>query len=312
MALRQWMVTHEWMVKPTPQTEWIERRGVLVWIAEVFTSLGAGLYLVSLFFDNWWGMLISWIIIMFLKVPLHIIYFGKPLRFWRTLIPITDSWKTSWFTRGINFTIYFGSIVFIQLVVTYLAVNVFPGTAWGTWDIVLRVFGGIFAFLVGIYSGFIMSYCKSVPFWNSAMLPLILIFAGVADGFALMLAVGMSDTSVDIMAIEFGSRILLTVNAVLITAYLWNATYTLKTAKYSALLILKGNLAVPFWVGVIALGIIIPLAISVSSLFAGEASAPLLIAAVVSHTIGAVALKYVLLKAGVHNPILPVTTSTYH
>ena len=312
MALRQWMATHEWMVKPTPQTEWIERRGVLVWIAEVFTSLGAGLYLVSLFYNNWWGMAAAWIIIMFLKVPLHIIYFGKPLRFWRTLIPITDSWKTSWFTRGINFTIYFGSIVFIQLVVTYLAVNTFPGTAWGTWDIVLRVFGGILAFLVGIYSGFIMSYCKSVPFWNSAMLPLILIFAGVADGFALMLVVGMSDTSVDMMAIEFGSRILLTVNVVLIAAYLWNATYTLKTAKYSALLLLKGNLAVPFWVGVIALGIIIPLAISVSSLFAGEASAPLLIAAVVSHTIGAVALKYVLLKAGVHNPMLPVTTSTYH
>ncbi|GAI11625.1 unnamed protein product [marine sediment metagenome] len=50
MAIRQWMITHEWMVKPTPQTEWIERRGILVWIAEVFTALGAGLYLVSLIF----------------------------------------------------------------------------------------------------------------------------------------------------------------------------------------------------------------------------------------------------------------------
>ena len=80
MALRQWMVTHEWMVKPTAQTEWIERRGVLVWIAEVFTSLGAGFYLVSLFFGNWWGMAAGWVIIMFLKIPLHLIYFGKPLQ----------------------------------------------------------------------------------------------------------------------------------------------------------------------------------------------------------------------------------------
>ena len=24
---RQWMVTHEWMVKPMPQTEWIEAKG---------------------------------------------------------------------------------------------------------------------------------------------------------------------------------------------------------------------------------------------------------------------------------------------
>ena len=312
MALRQWMVTHEWMVKPTPQTEWIERRGRLVWFAEVFTSLGAGLYLVSLFYNNWWGMAVAWFIIMFLKIPLHLIYFGKPLRFWRTIIPFNNAWKTSWFTRGINFNVYFGTIVFFQLIVGYLAINVFPGTAWGTWDLGLRVLGGIFAFLVGIYSGFIMSYCKSIPFWNTALVPLILLFAGVADGFALMLAVGMADASVDIMAVEFGSRILLTVNIILMAVFVWNATYQSKTAKYSALLLLKGSLARPFWVGVVAVGLIIPLAISVSSIFAGEASAPLLITAIALHTIGAVALKYVLLKAGVHNPILPVTTSAYH
>ena len=56
MVLREWMVPHEWMVKYTPQTEWIERRGILVWIAEVFGSLGPGLYLVSLFYDNLWIM----------------------------------------------------------------------------------------------------------------------------------------------------------------------------------------------------------------------------------------------------------------
>ena len=309
MALRQWMVTHEWMIKPTPQTEWIERRGILVWIAEVFTSIGAGLYLVSLYFDNWWGMLAGWLIIMCLKIPLHLLYFGKPLRFWRTLIPITDSWKTSWFTRGINFNIYFGTIVFFQLVVGYIAINVYPDTAWDSWYLGLGIVGGIFAFLVGIYSGFIMSYCRSVPFWNTAMLPLILLIAGVTDGFALMLAIGLVDTSVDIAAVEFWSRILLIVNIVFIAAYVWNATYISKTARYSAVMLLKGKLAPVFWIGVVVCGIISPLAISVGSYFAGEASTPLLIIAIVFHTVGAVALKYILLKAGIHNPILPVNTS---
>ena len=305
MALRQWMVTHEWMVKPIAQTEWIERKGILVWIAEVFTSLGAGLYLVSLFFNNWWGMLAAWLIIMFLKIPLHLIYFGKPLRFWRTVPPFTSAWKTSWFTRGIMFSIVFGNIVFVQLIITYF----FPATGW---DIALKVLGGIFGFLVGIYSGFIMSYCRSVPFWNTALVPLILIFAGVADGFALLIGIGLADTSVDITAIEFGSRMILIVNIILIIVYLWNATYASKMAKHSAMLLLRGNLALPFWIGVIAFGIIIPLAVSVSGLFVGEASAPLLITAIALHTIGAVTLKYVLLKAGVHNPILPATTASYH
>jgi formate-dependent nitrite reductase membrane component NrfD len=306
------MVTHEWMVKPTPQTEWIERRGILVWTAEVFTSLGAGLYLVSLFFSNWWGMAIAWFIIMFLKIPLHLIYFGKPWRFWRTIIPFTSTWKTSWFTRGINFNIYFGTIVFFQLIVGYVSIYVYPGTVWGTWDMALRVPGGVFAFLVGIYSGFIMSYCKSVPFWNTAMVPLILIFAGVADGFALMLALGLADASVSISAVELGIRIILTANIIMIAAYIWNATYQSKTARYSAMLLLKGRLSIPFWLGVVVLGMVIPLAISVSSIFTYESSKGLLITAIVFHTIGTVALKYILLKAGVHNPILPATTSSYH
>jgi len=310
--LRQWMITHEWMIKPTRQTEWIDRRGIIFWFAEVFTSLGVGLYLVSLFFNNWWGMLVAWLIIMFLKITLHLMYFGKPLRFWRTIIPFTTTWRTSWLARGVNFNIYFGTIVFFQLVVAYIAINVFPGTAWGIWSMVLGVFGGIFAFLVGIYGGFMMSYCRSVPFWNSAFFPVILLFAGIADGFALMLAVGLADPTVNIAAIEFGSRIILTVNIIFIAAYIWNATYTSKMSKYSAMLLLNGSLALPFWIFVVILGMVIPLVISASSLFAGEATAPLLIIAIIFHTIGAVALKYVLLKAGVHNPILPATTSAYH
>jgi formate-dependent nitrite reductase membrane component NrfD len=311
MALRQWMVTHDWMIKPTAQSEWIERRGVLVWIAEVFTSLGAGLYLVSLFFHDWWGMAAGWVIIMFLKIPLHLIYFGKPLRFWRTIIPFTSTWKTSWFTRGINFNIYFGTIVFLQLAVGYVALHVFPGTAWDAWYLGLSVIGGLFGFLVGIYSGFIMSYCKSVPFWNSAMLPLIILFAGVADGLALMLAVGLADASVNLAAVEAGSRILLTANIVMMAAYVWNATYQSSTAKYTALLLVKGGLAAPFWAGVVALGMVAPLAITMSSLLAAQASAALLISAIAFHTVGAVALKYVLLKAGVHTPLLPTLSYSH-
>ena len=189
MALRQWMVTHDWMIKYTPQTEWIERKGILVWIAEVFTSLGSGLYLVSLFYSvmdmperiidisagvsiinlpaSLWGMVLAWIIIMFFKIPLHLIYFGKPLRFWRAVPPFTSAWKTSWFTRGITFSIIFGSVVFIQILITIFLTG-------SGWDIAFRILGGVFAFLVGIYSGFIMSYCRSVPFWNTALVPLIL------------------------------------------------------------------------------------------------------------------------------------------
>ena len=119
---RQWMVTHEWMVKPMAQTEWIAGKGMLVWVAEVFSALGTGLYLVSLFFSHtapltaFWGGLFGWIMIAIFKLPLHLAYLGKPLRFWRSFPPFSNAWRTSWFARGIVFTMVFLGFGAVQLV----------------------------------------------------------------------------------------------------------------------------------------------------------------------------------------------------
>ena len=296
------MVIDEWTIKYTPQTEWIERRGILVWIAETFTSLGAGLYLVSLYFDSLWGLFIGWLIIVVLKIPFHLAYFGKPFRFWRTIPPFTDAWRTSWFTRGITFTVLFTGFGLLQLAFSYWL----PGTGW---EIVFKVLAGITAFLVGIYSGFIMNYVKGIPFWNSALLPVVFILGGVLDGCALLIATALFGASVNIMAVEAITRILLVANAFIIAIYLLSATYTEATAKESVVQLIRGRVAASFWIGVVILGIIIPFVISISSYFVGEASSILLIVAVISHTLGAFALKYCLLKVGIHKPVLPVSAT---
>ena len=45
------MQLDEWMVKPTQQTEWIEGRGIILWLAFFFIELGAGIFFVGTFFD---------------------------------------------------------------------------------------------------------------------------------------------------------------------------------------------------------------------------------------------------------------------
>ena len=84
-----------------------------------------------------------------------------------------------------------------------------------------------------------------------------------------------------------------------------SASYTSETAKLSVKELIIGRVAVAFWGGIVILGIVVPLAISVSSIYAGEASSVMLISAIVCHTIGAFALKYCILKVGIHRPILP-------
>jgi formate-dependent nitrite reductase membrane component NrfD len=84
-----------------------------------------------------------------------------------------------------------------------------------------------------------------------------------------------------------------------------NATYQSSTAELSVKELLFGNVAVIFWVGIILFGIVIPLIISFISMFTGEATSTLLIAAIICHTAGAFALKYCILKVGIYKPILP-------
>jgi len=307
---RQWMVPHEWMVKPMQQTEWIEREGLLVWLSEVFSALGTGLYLVSILVNNWWGALIGFLLIMLLKLPLHLLYLGKPLRFWRTMPPFSSAWKRSWIARGVVFTVFFAGFGVIQLITSYLlihnGVSTGPGfSALYALDLVVKNLAGIFAVLTGIYCGFMMSYCKSVPFWNSGVLPIVILNAGIADGLALVMGVGIFSGGIDLHAIEYASRIVLGINAILIGTYLLNSSYRSSTAQLSVTELLMGRVAMLFWLGIVLCGIIVPLVVSFLSLFTGNGSMPLLIGAIICHTAGAFALKYCILKVGIHKPIVP-------
>ena len=304
------MVPHEWMVKPMQQTEWIERRGLLVWLSEVFSALGTGLYLVSIFVNNWWGAFIGFLIVMLLKLPLHLLYLGKPLRFWRTMPPFSSAWKTSWIARGVVFTVLFSGFALIQLITSYLLTytDFLTGPALSTvygLDILVKVFAGIFVILTGIYCGFMMSYCKSVPFWNSGILPIVILNAGIADGLALVMGMGILTGGVDFHTIEYASRIVLGINALLIATYLLNSSYQSSTAHLSVTEMLRGRVALLFWLGIVLCGIIIPLVVSFLSIFTRNGSIALLIGVIICHTFGAFALKYCILKVGIHKPIVP-------
>jgi formate-dependent nitrite reductase membrane component NrfD len=314
------MVTHEWMVKPMQQTEWIEKRGLLVWLAEVFSALGTGLYLIAIFVDSWWGALIGYLIVILLKLPLHLLYLGKPLRFWRTMPPFSGAWRTSWIARGVVFSVLFSMFGFAQLVTSFFLTqsDLLAGLLHHSdmltgqlhhivyvADIILKVIACIFVLLTGVYCGFMMSYCKSVPFWNTELLPIVILNAGIADGLALMMATGLFTGGVDFHALEYASRIVLGINAILLGIYLLSASYKSATAELSVKELLVGRVALIFWLGIVLFGIAIPLIISFTTMFTGEATEPLLIAGIICHTAGAFALKYCILKVGIYKPILP-------
>jgi formate-dependent nitrite reductase membrane component NrfD len=307
---RQWMVSHEWMVKPMQQMEWIQGEGILIWLAEVFSSLGTGLYLVSIIVGSWWGALIGWLIIMLLKLPLHLIYLGKPLRFWRALPPFTGAWRTSWIARGFFFTTVYSGVGLIQLILGYYIMTNYgtldpTSNGLAILDFAVKVLAGILCVLTAVYCGFMMSFCKSVPFWNTGILPIVIMNAGIADGLALVIGIGLFTSGMDIHFLESITRILLIVNIGLISTYLLNSSYRSETAKLSAKRLLVGEVALSFWIGVVILGILVPLIISIAGYFTAEISHTALYVAIATHTIGAFALKYCILKVGIYKPLIP-------
>jgi formate-dependent nitrite reductase membrane component NrfD len=281
------------MISYTRQTEWIDRRGIFLWIAFYAGGLGGGLYLVSLYFNSLWGMFISWLIIAVTKGGAHLIYLGKPLRFWR----IITHPQTSWLARGFIFVMLFVGFGAIQLLLSFWL----SGTAA---EITLKVLAGIAAFAVAVYTGIILKKIKGVPFWNSALLPLLFVLCGILGGFGLAVVIALNGGDVNLSAAETGSRWLLIANALLIIVYLWQASMKESIGKQSVLEQLHGHSAPVFWIGIVLLGIIIPLAIALAGLIAGEISSTLLIAGVVCEVIGGLALRYCILKAGAYKPLV--------
>ena len=277
---------YDFMVKYTPQRDWIEGHGILLAFALFFGGIAGGLYLASLFFDSLLGMFIAWLLAMVTGL-IDMAHLSKPMRFWRILLKP----RTSWISRGFIFIWLFLGFGMIQLALSQWA----PGTA----ETVFKVIAGIMAFGVAIYSGFVVSFVGAIKLWNSAIIPILFVVAGLTGGLAVLLIV-IPDSVYLGMAIYNIMLIALVVYAVFLAIYLWVSTYESKAARDSVVRILKDDIAPAFWLGVIVLGIVIPIII----LLASNATAALVITAICA-ILGGVALRYVILKAGVYSPLLP-------
>jgi sulfite dehydrogenase (quinone) subunit SoeC len=288
------MEAHEWMVRSTYQSEWITRRGIFLWLAMYAGGLGGGLYLVSLYFNSVIGMLISLLIVAGLKGGFHFAYLGKPLRFWRMMFRP----QTSWIARGFIFVVLFVGFAAIQLILSYWL----PGT---TWEILFKVLAGLMAFGVAIYTGFVLNSIKAVSLWNSPLLPFLFVMWGLMGGFGLSVVIALYGGSVELHAAETGTCWLLMMNALLIIVYLWTSAHRDETGKKSVMDQMRGNVAPAFWIGVVLLGIAVPLTIVLFSTLSGDVIPAVVIAGVSCEVIGGLSMRYCLLKVGIYKPLFP-------
>ena len=287
------MKLYNWMVAYTPQTAWIERRGIFIWLSLYSGVLGGGAYLVSMLFNSLAGMFISWLIVLVVKSGLHIAHAEKPLRLWRMLLRP----QTSWISRGLLLTLVMIVFGAVQLAFSWWA----PGTAGVT---VFKILAGMAAFGVMLYGGFTMNYINGIPIWNAAAVPLLFILWGIYAGLAMLLAVNAGAAGMStITGANAVAALALLVVAII---YLLTETYQGATARQSVRELMRGSLALLLGIVSLLIGIIVPLIISWFYYSTGMSIPQSLALFILACQItGGLAFSYAILKAGLYRPMLP-------
>jgi sulfite dehydrogenase (quinone) subunit SoeC len=289
---------YEFMVAYTPQTQWIEKGGIKLWLAFFFIELGAGMFFVASLFDHLLAMSVGWFLCAVLGGGLHLLYLGKPLRFWR--MAFSSGWKTSWISRGIIFVTLFLGLGLVYILLTQWASRFTP----------LLVAANIFAFLTVIYGGFAMNYVNGIPLWNTALLPILYVISGLWGGAEVTLGIALHTGGIEVgAAVEEWIRILLTGFVLFIPVYLISVRYTSSAGRISVRYMLEGKWAWLFWIAVVIVGMAVPVTAVLSTLFTGlEAVSPVFLwSAILCGLIGDLALRYLILKCGMYGPLVPST-----
>ncbi len=173
---------------------------------------------------------------------------------------------------------------------------------------------------VGIYTGILLGAIPSRPFWNTPMVAQLFLFSAMSTGTAAVLILTALIGSRRHDELEGERRLLISTDMVLIVLeifmlipFLLHHALSTWSSATSISLILGGEYTLPFWLGVILLGILLPLVIEGYELFPvilkeGAARYSLALSATsgVLVLVGGFILRFVFVYAGQVSHFLPV------
>jgi len=299
MEMRKEAILDRFEVQPTVQREW----HILILVAFFFGAVGCGLFLVSAFYGFTIGVIISWLIIVLLMGIPHLVYLGRPLRFWRIFTSLAGL-KMSWITRGM-----WGWVVFLVFSALYIAPSLewFAGLPWTSGEgagLVMLGIAAVAAVFGMVYPAFAMGQSSAISFWNNPILPLLFILYGLIDGidviFISLAAIGTT-YAVDVEFLERMEIFLLILGGISIWAYLGLMSVGRLGARESVRRLVKGELAPLFWGVVITVGLLIPLGVGLYGYFVGVPIGVVGVTGVLA-LVGALYFKHVVLRVGVYSP----------
>jgi len=284
-------MTEEFTVGVRFHREWDH----LVALSFSLEGIGAGLVLCAVLAGSQIALLVG-LALLAGGVAALLAHLGNPRRFWR----VVSNPATAWISRG---SLLIGTLLVLGGL-SLVAGQLESPPSW-VWLARLAV-ALISAVLVG-YAGLLLASMAGIPFWNSALAPLLFTIHSLASGAALLLAlVAITEESPHVpRVLEVAVQALLGLALVGSLVYP-KLTGSTRAARDSARSLLRGEQRRLFLGGALGLGLLVPLALVVAQhwLAAGSGVVALLLVAALLRLAGDLCFRHALISAGSFDSLL--------
>ncbi|MCL2714349.1 MAG: dimethyl sulfoxide reductase anchor subunit [Alphaproteobacteria bacterium] len=275
------------------QIYWGRSMAIAFFCAEV----GAGTFLVSMFYDFLPGMIVGLVMTGILKPYFHLTHMGVPLKAWRAFA----RQDRSWVSRGALSIVVFVGLGLLYVLHGRLGIEVSPQLTTVLKGVVVAA--GI---VVASYQGLAMAASPSITLWSTPFVPVASLCYAATGGTLTVLALGSLTGALDPAAMPGLTRaaaLLLALDFVVVRALLAHARAKSEGGAFSVALLVSGALAERFRNLVILIGLVAPLLLLVGTEVVGAAQKPLLAVALISMLVGFYAFRVLLFRAAVFEPI---------
>ena len=223
----------------------------------------------------------------------HLGFLGRAERFWRMVVRV----RTSWISRGL-----IGVGVFSVFAILYLIASSVTD-ANGVLSRVMLGLSVLGAVWLCVYKGFVWASAKGVAFWNSALLPAVFIAYAVRGGVAvLFVSLLLTSLPVSLDLLEVIKLWIAISSGALVLLYLATMHSTGPAAKRSVSELLSGGVSLPFYIGAVLVGLVVPIVLGGLS-YVTTLPLPLVALIGVCSIVGGCHTIYRITRAGFYRPL---------
>lgn len=255
-------------------------------------------------------------LMLFIGLGILVFDLAKPLSFWRVMVFYNP---TSIMSMGVALFQVYSIVLFLWIFSTYQqAFSSFGERIFGQHSKAQRFYLSLLntaagfgkkmdlvlfflAILLGVYTGFLLSALKSFPMLNNPLLPVLFLNSGVLSGIAmlLMICIGIFKEPIHSVPMKFVHKIelpLILFEGLLLISFFTGLYFGGGQKIVASISALSGFWGSVFWLGVVGLGIILPLL--VTRLPAGKQNKPVILTMSAIALLSVLTLRVFILYAG--------------